>query len=95
MKTLKVLATIVAKVLVAIFAAIGMLMFIVTIISTKVFVGHVNDVLDEDGGIEKDGIEIASEASARSFADANLMENPIILVASKVIAPIVHLFWKF
>ena len=93
MKTALKILSIVAKVLVTIFAAIGVLMFIVMIISTKVFVGHVNDVLDED--IDKDALEIASEASARSFADANLMENPVVLFASKVIAPIVHLFWKF
>ena len=93
MKTALKVLSIVAKVLVAIMAVIGVLMFIVMIISTKVFVGHVNDVLDED--IDKDALDIASEASARSFADARLMENPIIRFASKVIAPIVHLFWKF
>lgn len=93
MKTLFNIIATIAKVIVAIMAVIGVLMFIVMIISTKVFVGHVNDVLDED--IDKDALDIASEASARSFADANLMENPVVLFASKVIAPIVHLFWKF
>ena len=93
MKTaLKVLSVIV-KAITIIFAVIGVMLSIVTVITTKTFIDHVDDIIDEDEG--KDAIEIASEAYGKVVIDERVRGNAIVKIASKVLDPFVWLFVKF
>lgn len=90
--TLKVLATI-AKIATIVMAIVGVLLTITAVITTKTCFDHVDDILDED--IDKDAIEIASEAYGKAVIDERVMDNPIVKLTSKMISPLVDLFVKF
>ena len=86
--------SIIVKVITSIMAIIGVIMTGVVIISTKMYFKHVDNIIDEDG-IDADEDEIASKACARSILDDDFNNNPVILLAAKVFAPVVHLVTKF
>lgn len=97
MKTTMKIMSIILKSITVIMAIIGVVLTAVTVITTKTFFSHVDDIIDEDlmDEDEKDAIEIVSEAYGKAVVDDRVMNNPIIKIASKVFAPVVHLFWKF
>lgn len=92
MKTTLKAMSIVAKVLVAIFAVIGVFLTIVVSISTKVFFDHAIEEMEEDG-IDSD--DVVARASVAVMNDEEFYENPIIDIFGNVAARIFELFLKF
>jgi len=93
MKTLKVLSVI-AKIVMAIFAIVGVVMSIATAIVGTIYDSHLHDVVVESNH-DEDQEDIISKALSLTLADPRLRRNKIISAvsygAAKVVSFVAHL----
>ena len=93
MKTLKVLSVI-AKIVMAIFAIVGVAMSIATAIVGTIYDSHLHDVVVESNH-DEDQEDIISKALSLTLADPRLRRNKIISAvsygAAKVVSFVAHL----